>query len=60
VVSVNEDKLLHLVSAVLQNLALHPANRTRLYKAELEGAVALDKVIEQVGKRRGEGRGEAG
>ncbi|KAJ9524025.1 hypothetical protein QJQ45_022487, partial [Haematococcus lacustris] len=42
-----EDKLLHLLSGILQNLALHPANRTRLYKAELHGTLALDKLLEQ-------------
>lgn len=27
-----EEKLLHLCSSVVQNIALHPENRTRLYK----------------------------
>jgi len=43
-----EEKLLHVVSGITQNLALHPTNRTRLYKAELHGSLALDKLIEQV------------
>ncbi|KXZ56071.1 hypothetical protein GPECTOR_2g953 [Gonium pectorale] len=41
-----EEQLLHLCSAILQNISQHPQNRTRLYKAELKGSVALDKVIE--------------
>ncbi len=41
-----EEQLLHLCSAIIQNISLHPQNRTRLYKAELKGSVALDKVIE--------------
>jgi len=43
-----EEKLLHVVSGITQNLALHPANRTRLYKAELHGSLALDHLIEHV------------
>eukprot|EP00198_Chlamydomonas_reinhardtii_P003541 XP_001692877.1 flagellar associated protein [Chlamydomonas reinhardtii] len=41
-----EEQLLHLCSAIIQNIAQHPQNRTRMYKAELKGSVALDKVIE--------------
>ncbi|GIL66635.1 hypothetical protein Vafri_20126 [Volvox africanus] len=41
-----EEQLLYLCSAILQNISQHPHNRTRLYKAELKGSVALDKVIE--------------
>jgi hypothetical protein len=51
----SETKLLFVLSGVLQNLALHPANRTLMYKAELYGTSALDKVIEQVG-RGGQGQ----
>jgi len=43
----SEEKLLHVISGITQNLALHPGNRTRLYKAELHGSLALDKLIEQ-------------
>lgn len=42
-----DEKLLHLVSGIVQNLSMHPQNRTLLYKAELKGSVALDKLIEQ-------------
>ena len=41
-----DKKLLHLCSSIIQNISLHPQNRTRLYKAELAGSVALDKLIE--------------
>eukprot|EP00798_Chlamydomonas_sp_ICE-L_P023775 gene23775-9334_t len=41
-----EEKLLHLCSSVIQNISLHPQNRTRLYKAELKGSTALEKMIE--------------
>lgn len=34
-----EEEILVLSSKVLQNVALHPLNRTRLYQAELAGAV---------------------
>jgi hypothetical protein len=44
----NGAKLLHVVSGITQNLAQHPANRTRLYKAELHGSLALDKLVEHV------------
>eukprot|EP00798_Chlamydomonas_sp_ICE-L_P025213 gene25213-10858_t len=41
-----EEKLLHLCSSIIQNISLHPQNRTRLYKAELKGSTALEKLIE--------------
>ncbi|KAG1678758.1 hypothetical protein FOA52_012798 [Chlamydomonas sp. UWO 241] len=40
------EKLLHLCSSIIQNVSLHPQNRTRIYKAELKGGVALDRLIE--------------
>jgi hypothetical protein len=46
--SVAESKLMHLISYVLQNVSHHPANRTLMYKAELLGTTALDKLIEHV------------
>ena len=42
----SEEKLLHICSSIIQNISLHPQNRTRLYKAELAGGIALDKLIE--------------
>jgi hypothetical protein len=44
-----ESKLVHLISYVLQNVSQHPGNRTLMYKAELLGTTALDKLIEHVG-----------
>ena len=41
-----ELKLLDMLAAIIQNLASHPTNRTRLYKAELQGATALDRALE--------------
>ena len=37
-----EEKLLHLCCAVVQNIALHPDNRTRLYKVGIRIAKAGD------------------
>jgi hypothetical protein len=39
-------KLLDMLAAVLQNLASHPDNRTVMYRAELAGTAALDRVLE--------------
>lgn len=41
-----EMKLLDLLSAILQNLSMHPENRTKMYRAELAGTAALDRVLE--------------
>lgn len=41
-----EMKLLDLLAAIIQNLSSHPDNRTHLYRAELAGATALDRVLE--------------
>jgi hypothetical protein len=41
-----EEKLLHICSSILQNLSLHPQNRTMLYKAELAGTSLMDRLIE--------------
>ncbi len=46
-----EEKLLHLCSSIIQNISLHPQNRTRLYKAELAGGAALEKLIENATER---------
>ncbi|GAX81636.1 hypothetical protein CEUSTIGMA_g9064.t1 [Chlamydomonas eustigma] len=42
-----EEKLLFLCSSIIQNISLHPDNRTRLYKAELAGGCLLDRFIEE-------------
>lgn len=39
-------KLLDMLAAILQNLASHPDNRTVMYRAELAGTTALDRVLE--------------
>lgn len=39
-------RLLDMMAAIIQNFASHPDNRTRLYKAELKGTTALDRLIE--------------
>lgn len=44
--SVVEMKLLDMLAAILQNLASHPDNRTVMYRAELAGTTALDRVLE--------------
>jgi hypothetical protein len=41
-----ELRLLDMLAATIQNLASHPSNRTRLYKAELLGATALERALE--------------
>lgn len=41
-----EMKLLDMLAAILQNLASHPDNRTVMYRAELAGTTALDRVLE--------------
>lgn len=41
-----EMKLLDMLAAILQNLASHPSNRTSMYRAELAGTAALDRVLE--------------
>lgn len=38
----SEVKLLHLCSSIIQNIALHPQNRTRLYKVRI--CVAPPKI----------------
>ncbi|KAK9825957.1 hypothetical protein WJX74_001162 [Apatococcus lobatus] len=45
-----ESSVLSLVTGILQNLSLHPANRTRLYKAELAGARDMETGVEQEAK----------
>lgn len=35
-----------MLAAILQNLASHPDNRTCMYRAELAGTTALDRVLE--------------
>ncbi|GAX83592.1 hypothetical protein CEUSTIGMA_g11017.t1 [Chlamydomonas eustigma] len=40
-------KLLHLCSCVIQNMSLHPENRTPLYKAELEGATLMGRCLDK-------------
>ncbi|GMH33927.1 hypothetical protein BSKO_01761 [Bryopsis sp. KO-2023] len=40
-----EGALVTLCSAVIQNLSLHPKNRTRLYKAELRGSLAFGRGL---------------
>eukprot|EP00803_Ostreobium_quekettii_P006067 evm.model.scf_440.6 EVM.evm.TU.scf_440.6 scf_440:39552-53991(-) len=40
-----EEKLIDLCSAIIHNLALHPQNRTRLYKAELRGSLTLGRHL---------------
>ncbi|KAK9861581.1 hypothetical protein WJX84_001329 [Apatococcus fuscideae] len=45
-----ESTVLDLTTGILQNLSLHPANRTRLYKAELAGALEMEAGIEQEGR----------
>lgn len=39
-------KLLDLLAAIIQNLSSHPDNRTQMYRAELAGTAALDRVLE--------------
>jgi hypothetical protein len=39
-------KLLDMLAAILQNLASHPDNRTVMYRAELAGTTALDRMLE--------------
>jgi hypothetical protein len=39
-------KLLDMLAAILQNLASHPDNRTVMYRAELAGTAALDRMLE--------------
>lgn len=39
-------KLLDMLAAILQNLSSHPDNRTVMYRAELAGTTALDRVLE--------------
>ena len=41
-----EEQLLFVCSAIVQNISNHPSNRTVLYKAELRGSLAMDKLIE--------------
>lgn len=41
-----EMRLLDMLAAILQNLASHPDNRTYMYRAELAGTTALDRVLE--------------
>jgi hypothetical protein len=41
-----EMKLLDMLAAILQNLASHPDNRTVMYRAELAGTTALDRMLE--------------
>ncbi|MEW5306191.1 MAG: hypothetical protein WDW36_008675 [Sanguina aurantia] len=50
--------LLDVCCAIVQNLSLHPHNRTRLYKAELKGSVALDKLMEDGGGGEAAGSSE--
>jgi hypothetical protein len=38
--------LLDMLAGILSNLASHPDNRTYMYRAELAGTAALDKVLE--------------
>ena len=40
-----DQKLLHLCGSIIQNISLHPDNRTRLYKAELAGGVSLERLF---------------
>jgi hypothetical protein len=44
--SPGELRALDLLAAILQNLAAHPDNRTRLYRAELSGTAALERALE--------------
>lgn len=39
-------KLLDMLAAIIQNMASHPDNRTHMYRAELAGTAALDRVLE--------------
>eukprot|EP00191_Tetraselmis_sp_GSL018_P024515 CAMPEP_0177627972 /NCGR_PEP_ID=MMETSP0419_2-20121207/31498_1 /TAXON_ID=582737 /ORGANISM="Tetraselmis sp., Strain GSL018" /LENGTH=1910 /DNA_ID=CAMNT_0019129181 /DNA_START=17 /DNA_END=5750 /DNA_ORIENTATION=+ len=41
-----EKRLYLLASSVVQNLSLHPKNRTIFYKAELTGSAALERELE--------------
>ncbi|KAF8071180.1 hypothetical protein HT031_001262 [Scenedesmus sp. PABB004] len=41
-----EVRLLDMLAATIQNLASHPDNRTPMYRAELSGSTALDRVLE--------------
>lgn len=42
----HNERLLDLLSSIIQNVARHPENRTRMYKAELKGSAAMDKALE--------------
>eukprot|EP00873_Tetraselmis_striata_P034657 jgi/Tetstr1/454921/TSEL_041784.t1 len=44
-----EKKLYLLASSIIQNLSLHPKNRTVFYKAELTGSAALERELEVEG-----------
>lgn len=44
--SETEMRLLDMLAAILQNLASHPDNRTAMYRAELAGTAALDRLLE--------------
>eukprot|EP00879_Flechtneria_rotunda_P024201 GHRR01025649.1.p1 GENE.GHRR01025649.1~~GHRR01025649.1.p1 ORF type:complete len:986 (+),score=357.96 GHRR01025649.1:892-3849(+) len=44
--SPTEMRLLDMLAAIISNLASHPDNRTQMYRAELAGTAALDKVLE--------------
>ncbi|WIA12059.1 hypothetical protein OEZ85_012136 [Tetradesmus obliquus] len=41
-----EMKLLDMLAAIIQNMASHPDNRTHMYRAELAGTAALDRLLE--------------
>ncbi|KAL0031473.1 hypothetical protein WJX77_002181 [Trebouxia sp. C0004] len=42
-----EQKLVWLCGGILSNIALHPNNRTRFYRAELKGTAAWEQELEQ-------------
>lgn len=44
--STDELRVLDLLAAIIQNLAAHPHNRTRMYRAELRGTAAMDRVLQ--------------